>query len=157
MILWLFGVVCGCLLSWVLAYDHHRRCFAHRQPASVRWHHSTPLPEGVTDMPSSLTLTNKQHCPAGVSILDADGQPFAVLPPNVTVAFNSENNEIADVVPDADGMNCDITSGKVGVTSITASVTMPDGTVLSDSIAVAVVNSEPGSVNFTAGTPVAEA
>lgn len=107
-------------------------------------------------MPSSLTLSDKQHCPAGVSIVDQDGQPIVGKPEGVSVSFASDNEAVATVTPSEDGLNCDIASGLVGTANVSAAVTMPDGSVLSDVIAVAVQNSLPGSVNFTAGTPVAE-
>ena len=106
-------------------------------------------------MPASVTLTDKQHVGAGVSILDADGQPFATLPDGITVAFSSSDPSVSDFVVGPDGMNGDVTSGKVGSAVITATVTMPD-VVISDTLAVAVVNSVPGSANFTVGTPTDE-
>ena len=107
-------------------------------------------------MPQSVTMNDKQHVSAGVSILDADGQPFAAVPADMTVAFASDNPAVADFVVGPDGMNGDVTSGQVGTATITATVTFPDSTTLTDTLAVAVQNSAPGSANFTVGTPVDE-
>lgn len=107
-------------------------------------------------MPSSLTMTDKQKCSAGISILDADGQPFASVPDGVTVAFASSDPAVADFVVASDGLNGEITSGNVGSAIVTATVTLPDGQTINDTISVAVTNSLPGSVNFTPGTPVSE-
>ena len=107
-------------------------------------------------MPSSVTLTDRQHVGAGVSILDADGQPFAERPPGSTINFSSSDPSVADVVVAADGLNFDVTSGKVGLEVITATAMLADGTSLSDTLAVAVQNSVPGSMNLTVGTPVEE-
>jgi len=107
-------------------------------------------------MPGSITMSDKQHCAAGVSILDVDGQPFDALPAGHTLSFSSADPTVADFVVGPDGMNGDITSGKVGTTSITANVAFPDGTSKSDSLTVTVTNSAPGVPNFTAGTPVDE-
>ena len=107
-------------------------------------------------MAGTLTMTDKQHAPAGVTILDEDGQPFATLPNGFVLAFESSNPAVADFVVGPDLMNGDITSGLVGACIISATITFPDQTVKSDSIAVTVTNSAPGVPNFTAGTPVAE-
>ena len=107
-------------------------------------------------MPSSVTITDKQHVSAGITLLDADGQPFATKPDGVSVSFSSSDPTVADFVVGADGLNGDVTSGKVGSAVITAAVAMADGTTISDTLAVAVVNSVPGSANFTVGTPVDE-
>lgn len=107
-------------------------------------------------MPGSVTLSDKQHCPAGVTLTDQDGQPFAKLPDGYTVTFENSNPDVASFVVGEDGMNGDITSGKVGTASISVTVTAPDGTVQTDSLSVAVTNSAPGAANFTAGTPVDE-
>lgn len=107
-------------------------------------------------MPSSITMTDKQHVSAGVSITDADGQPFATKPDGVDVVFESSDPAVADFVVAADGLNGDVTSGKVGSAVISATITMPDSSTISDTLAVAVTNSLPGSANFTVGTPVDE-
>lgn len=107
-------------------------------------------------MPSSVTLTNRQHVSAGVSVLDQDGQPFAALPEGVTVVFSSLDPSVADFVVGPDGLNGDVTSGQVGQTVITALVTLPDSSIVSDTLSVAVQNSLPGSANFTVGSPVDE-
>ena len=107
-------------------------------------------------MPASVTLTDRQHVSAGISILDQDGQPFGTLPPGISAAFSSSNPAVADFVVGLDGMNGDVTSGQVGTAVITATVSgLPTGD-LSDTLAVAVINSAPGSLNFTVGTPVEE-
>ena len=104
-------------------------------------------------MPSTLEMNDKQVCGAGVSILDQDNEPFDALPAGYAVSFSSDNPAVADFVVGADGMNGDITSVKVGSAVLTATVTAPDGSTQTDTISVAVKNSAPGSVNFTAGTP----
>lgn len=107
-------------------------------------------------MPASVTMNNRQHVSAGISLVDLDGQPFAALPPGVTAAFVSSDPTVADFVVGPDGMNGDVTSGLVGTCVITATVSgLPAGDI-SDTLAVAVQNSEPGSINFTVGTPVDE-
>lgn len=107
-------------------------------------------------MPSSITMTDKQSCAAGISLLDADGQPYSEKPDGVSVAFTSDNAEIADFVVGPDGLNGKVTSGKVGSAIITAAIGLPDGTTITDTLAVAVQNSAPGSANFTVGTPTDE-
>lgn len=107
-------------------------------------------------MPGSIQMSDKQHCPAGVTILDEDGQPFASLPDGYTLSFSSSDPSVADFTVGEDGMNGDISSGKVGTATISCSVNAPDGTSQSDSLSVAVTNSKPGVPNFTAGTPVDE-
>jgi len=108
-------------------------------------------------MPASITMTDKQHVAAGVSILDQDGQPFAELPAGITVQFASDKPAVADFTVDPTGMNIDVTSGQVGTAVITASVAGLPGGALTDTLAVAVTNSVPGSANFTVGEPVDEA
>lgn len=108
-------------------------------------------------MPSAVVLTDKQHVAAGVSILDQDGQPFASIPEGVTVSFSSLDPSVADFVVGPDGLNGDVTSGVVGQTVITAVITLPDASVISDTLSVAVQNSLPGSANFTVGSPQEEA
>jgi len=108
-------------------------------------------------MPGTLTMNDKQHAAAGVTLLDLDGQPLDVLPAGFTVTFASVDPTVADFVVGPDGMNGDITSGKVGSTSISATVNFPDGSTKSDTLSVVVTNSAPGAVNFTAGVPVDEA
>jgi hypothetical protein len=109
-------------------------------------------------MPASVTLTNKQHVGAGISIVDQDGQPFSTLPAGVLASFSSSDPTVADFVVGPDGMNGDVTSGVVGSCVITANVTFESDPALnvSDTLAVAVTNSAPGSANFTVGTPVDE-
>lgn len=104
---------------------------------------------------TSITLTDKQHVAAGVTILDADGQPFETLPTGFAVEFASSNPGVAGVEV-LDQTNIDVTSGTVGQAQVTAKVTFPDGKVLEDVLAVTVVNSEPGAINFTVGEPAAE-
>lgn len=107
-------------------------------------------------MPSSVTLTDKQHVGAGISLLDQDGQPFAEKPADVSVSFVSSDPAVADFVVSEDGLNGDVTSGLVGQAVITATVVLPDSTSISDTLSVAVQNSAPGSINFTVGTPIDE-
>lgn len=107
-------------------------------------------------MPASVTLNDKQHVGAGISILDQDGQPFESVPPGVGVAFVSSDETVAGVIVQPDGLNIDVTSGRVGQAVITATVTLADNSTLSDTLSVAVQNSAPGSLNFTVGTPVDE-
>lgn len=107
-------------------------------------------------MPASVTLTNKQHVAAGVSILDQDGQPFAELPTGITVQFESSNPSVASFNVEPDGMNIDVLSGVVGTAVITATVAGLPAGPLSDTLAVAVQNSAPGSANFTVGSPQEE-
>ncbi|MGH6802588.1 MAG: hypothetical protein ACREC3_04385 [Methyloceanibacter sp.] len=107
-------------------------------------------------MPSSVTMTDRQHVAAGISLLDADGQPFTEVPPGVSVSFSSSDPTVADFVVGPDGFNGDVTSGLVGSAIITALVVLPDLTELSDTLAVAVINSAPGTLSFTVGVPVDE-
>lgn len=107
-------------------------------------------------MPTSITINDRQHVGAGISILDQDGQPFVDLPSGITVQFASDNPAVADFTVAADGMNIDVTSGQVGNAIITATVNgLPSG-ALTDTLAVAVQNSLPGSANFTVGQPIDE-
>lgn len=107
-------------------------------------------------MPASITMTDKQHVGAGVSILDADGQPYAALPSGVTVNFESSDAAVAPITVLEDGMNIDVASGTVGNAVITATVAGVGDAPISDTLSVAVQNSAPGSINFTVGTPVDE-
>src|SRR5689334_12663932 len=107
-------------------------------------------------MAGAINLTDKQHVAAGITILDEDGQPFATLPAGVVAAFASSDPAVADFVVGPDGMNGDVTSGKVGSATLTATVTFGDGATKVDTLDVVVTNSAPGSVSFTAGTPVEE-
>lgn len=107
-------------------------------------------------MPASITMTNRQKVDAGVTVLDQDGQPFATLPDGVTVSFTSSDVLVAPVTQSTENpFNCTVTSGVVGTAVITAAIT-GGGLDLSDTLAVAVQNSAPGSANFTVGTPVDE-
>lgn len=107
-------------------------------------------------MAGTLTLTDKQLAPAGVTLLDEDGQKIEILPSDYVVTFESSNPAVAEFEVGPDGMNGEVTSGKVGSSVITATVTFPDGTVKSDTISVSVLNTAPASVNFTAGEPLPE-
>lgn len=107
-------------------------------------------------MPTSASLTDRQHVLIGVTILDADGQPFAQLPDGAQLTFASDTPDVAGVSVQPDGMSADITSGKVGVAVVTAAYTDAAGNSISDSLAVAVQNSAPGSLNLTVGVPVDE-
>lgn len=108
-------------------------------------------------MPSSITITDKQHVSAGITLLDADGQPFATKPEGVAVTFESSDPSVAAVTVAEDGLNIDIASGIVGSAVISATATLADGTVLADTLAVAVANSDARSLNFTVGAPADEA
>jgi uncharacterized protein YjdB len=101
-------------------------------------------------------MSDKQHAVAGITILDEDGQPVETLPTGMTAAFASSNAAVADFIVGPDGMNGDVTSGKVGTSTITATVTFEGGATKTDTLAVTVTNSAPGSVNFTASEPIAE-
>lgn len=115
-------------------------------------------------MPSSLTLTNRQHCPAGVTILDQDGQAFVVKPIGIDISFESADPSVAPIEVLPDGMNIDIKSGLNGNTTVTSRAVVqpgvmpafPDGTTLTDTISVAVENSAPNALNFKPGVPVTE-
>ena len=107
-------------------------------------------------MAQTIVMTDKQHCAAGITILDEDGQAFAAVPEGMTVTFASDNEAVAGFVVGPDGMNGDVTSGAVGSATITATVTFADASTKTDTLAVTVTNSAPGSVNFTVGAPVAE-
>lgn len=104
---------------------------------------------------TSVTLTDKQHVTAGVTILDEDGQAFEVLPEGFALSFVSDNPDVAGV-NELDATHIEVTSGKVGFATITASATFPDGTAKTDSLAVTVINSAPGALNLTVGEPAAE-
>ena len=106
-------------------------------------------------MSGILTMTDKQKAPAGVTILDADGQPMTELPADVTVDFTVTDPSVAGFEVGPDGMNGFVTSGKVGTTDIVANVHFVGQTV-TDVLSVEVKNSAPGAANFTAGAPVDE-
>ena len=102
-----------------------------------------------------MQMNDKQSCPAGVTILDLDGKPLTMAPTPGPV-FTSDHSDVADFVVGPDGLNGTITSGVPGTAKITATLNLADGTALEGFIDVVVVNSDPGSINFTAGTPVDE-
>lgn len=104
----------------------------------------------------SITMTDKQHVSAGMTILDEDGQPFASLPEGASAEFESSEPSVADFVEDETGLNGDVTSGRVGQAVISGRVTLADGRVLSDQLTVTVINSSATTGNFTVGTPVEE-
>jgi hypothetical protein len=101
-------------------------------------------------------MTNRQKVTAGISIVDADGQPFSSVPPDMTVGFASSDPTVAEFLVDASGLNGEVTSGLVGSCIITATAQFPGGNIVADTLAVAVINSEPGSLNFTVGQPIEE-
>jgi hypothetical protein len=103
-------------------------------------------------MPASITLTDKQLVAAGITLLDQDGQPFVEVPVGVTTGFVSSDPTVAGIVQ-VDDFNIEVTSGTVGSSIITATVTLQDSSVLTDTLAVAVINSAPGVLNFTVGSP----
>jgi hypothetical protein len=104
-------------------------------------------------MGASIQLTDKQQVAIGVTLLDADGQPFDALPKGVTVSFKVDNPDVALVAVRPDGMNADVGSGKVGTAVIMVAVDGVDPAIPPDSISVTVVNSKPGSLNLTIGEP----
>lgn len=109
-------------------------------------------------MPASITMTDKQKVGAGISLLDADGQAFAQPPEGTTVTFESSDSAVASVSVDPlNPFNIEVGSGLVGAAIITATVQSVDlPGPLTDTLAVAVTNSAPGSLNFTVGTPIDE-
>ena len=111
-------------------------------------------------MSGSVRLTNKQKVSGGVTILDEDGQPFDTLPEGVQLSFVSSDPAVAEVTVRPDGMNIDIATGKNGNATLTVHVegmTKPDGSAIPDDVTnISVVNSSPGSLNFTLGAPEAE-
>lgn len=107
-------------------------------------------------MPASVTLTDRQLVAAGISLLDQDGQPLNEVPAGVTVDFVSSDPAVAGVTLGPDPFNITVTSGSVGSAIISANVTLADSSVLSDTLAVAVINSAPGALNFTVGSPIDE-
>jgi uncharacterized protein YjdB len=98
-------------------------------------------------------MTDKQYVNAGISLLDQDGQPFAALPPGMSVSFESSDPEVAPFEPGPDGMNGRVLSGKVGSAIVTARLLQDGAEVLNDTLAVAVTNSLPGALNFSVGSP----
>jgi hypothetical protein len=117
----------------------------------------------------ALNLPDNKKQKIGFSVLDEDGQPFAVLPDGVTDEYVSDNEAASTFVKDAtpvDGPNGekytvtgDITTGKANTNAaITASFTFPDGKVISDQILVAVGNSNANSLGIaTIGDPTSDA
>lgn len=111
-------------------------------------------------MSGSVTMTNKQACPAGVTILDEDNQPFAsAADADVQVEFTSSDETVAKFIPSADGLNGVITSEKNGHAVISAQYSGGGASKISpnpDIIDVTVKNSDPASGNFAPGVPVDE-
>lgn len=99
----------------------------------------------------TVIMTDRQKVAIGVSILDQDGQPFSVLPAGIAITFTSDNPAVAAVTVRPDGLNADIVSGLVGQATIT--VEASGDLVLSDTVAIEVQNSAPGSLNLTVGAP----
>jgi hypothetical protein len=100
-----------------------------------------------------VQMNDKQHVSAGLTLLDLDGQPIKALPEGASIAFSSDNPDVAQFTPDESQLNGDIGSGAVGTANITGTITFADGTVKSDVLEVEVVNSGPGSAQFTVGVP----
>jgi hypothetical protein len=103
-----------------------------------------------------VQMNDKQHVAAGLTLLDLDGQPIKVLPEGASIAYVSDAPEVAEFTPDASQLNGDVSSGKVGVANITGTITFADGSTKADVLEVDVVNSGPGSAQFTVGVPVDE-
>lgn len=108
-------------------------------------------------MPASITMTNRQKVSAGISVVDQDGQAITTPPPGLTVTFTSSNDLVAPVIQDpANAFNCEVTSGQVGSAIVTAEVAGLGPAPVTDTLAVSIINSAPGSLNFTVGTPIDE-
>ena len=107
-------------------------------------------------MPANVTMNDKQHVSASLTILDEDGQPYSQLPSGATSEFSSSDPTVADFAVDSSGLSGDVSSGKVGSAIITGRARLPDGLVFEDTLAVSVVNSDPAGASFTVGTPIAE-
>jgi hypothetical protein len=104
-----------------------------------------------------VQMNDKQHVAAGLTLLDLDGQPISVMPEGASITFVSDNPDVAQFVPDSTQLNGDVTSGKIGVANITGTITFADSSVKADVLEVDVVNSGPGSAQFTVGVPADEA
>ena len=104
----------------------------------------------------SAIMTDKQTLPVGVTVLDQDNQPFTELPEGASVTFSSSNEQVCGVTMHEDGMNADITSGKVGTATITVHAEGFDTTLPDDVISITVKNSAANALNTTVGAPVDE-
>lgn len=104
-----------------------------------------------------MQLNNGQKCPASFDLFDKKDKPFAVLPAGASISVVSSDTSIAQWVPDADpdnGRGTITTEGdNVGSCSISGTLTLADGNVLSDVLPVEVIHSAPGTFRVTAGTP----
>jgi hypothetical protein len=110
-------------------------------------------------MASPITLVSDQKVAIGVTILDKGGEPFASPPPGTTVTFESSNPSIVGVVVRPDGLNADLSSDDIGVSTITVSAIKGNGTHLEgspDTLEVTVVNAEVGTMTLTVGAPEPE-
>ena len=109
-------------------------------------------------MPFNVSMTDQQKFPLGVTILDADGKPFAALSdiPGATLDFVSSDPNIVSVAVREDGMNADIGSGNPGTATVTVTPGGAIANLAGDMVTVQVVNSAPGSINLTVGAPQAE-
>lgn len=108
---------------------------------------------------ASVDLTNGQKVNASFDVFDKKNQPFNPLPAGATVDITSSDADIAQWAPDAPGGNTGFITtetDKIGTATINGSITMPDGTVFTDTVTVTVMNSAPGTAKFTVGTPVEE-
>jgi hypothetical protein len=108
-----------------------------------------------------MQMTDKQTTPVGVAPKDRDGKLLKTLPAGATITFTSSNEAVCGIAVRADDpFNVDVTSGDVGTATITAHVdgmTRKDGSPVPDeTIEIEVTNSEPDSLNLTAGEPVEE-
>lgn len=112
-------------------------------------------------MPSNLTLTTEQNCPARVNILDAAGNVIENFDPSWDTAYESNDQAVASIVTvaGADKRDSLIVTNGVGSCLLTASLFLPDGTAFHDQISLtveAVVPPPPvpASIAYVAGTPV---
>lgn len=105
---------------------------------------------------ASVELTNGQQVDASFDVFDKKNIAFDPLPSGATVQISSSDEGVAQWAPDVAGGNkgfITTLTDKVGLATISGTITMPDGTVFTDSISVTVTNSAPGTAKFTVGTP----
>lgn len=110
-------------------------------------------------MGNPITMTSDQKIPVGVTILDKGGEIFATVPPGHTVTFESSDPSVVGVTVRPDGLNADLSSDNIGVSTVTVSALKPDGTHLGgspDVTEITVAHAEPGSANITFGAPEPE-